>query len=441
MNRRRFLELSTSGVVAALIAQLPWKTTSAQENAKNEVSTDLATKFPPIPEFLHLDELHPNDEANLVNAVVVPRELLPRTNREKVKMSVDFSTTFNKDNPDRLRNNLWGYGESVKDAIRRGQEVWLVLDIPDTEDQVRLDDLARYFSAVAKEYSTMDVSGVYKTARFVVGNELNAYPKTRAESYIRWYAKVYTHAVLSMRKVSPNIRLFLYAEAYYDSGKTLDTSLALIKQEFSLLRTSDKLVDTRDEPITGLCFHYYDDKTGIRERASLYRQLSRSYGLPASIHLLELGKPELTRGNFSSLEHQHVIVRNLTEALALIKEGIIETVFWHTAESVDDTRGHALFIHEGSRFEPKPQLFTFLTLSKLLHHDVAWEMQEIPDGTSKITVSGLTSTSDRSVVTWTRLKNSDGKVLSESEPEIRIYPASKLSLRRSLVATFNGLSE
>lgn len=442
MNRREFIGLFASGALATLITQLSWKTSFAYEEAGDDVDTVPApTQFPIVPEFVKANELTPNADANLVNAVVVPESLLIRTNQEKVKMAVDFRSTFNKDNPDVLLNNLWGYGESVKDAIRRGQEVWLVLDIPDNVDQVSLEDLARYFSALAKEYSTIDAEGDRKTARFVIGNELNAYPKTRAESYLHWYAKVYVHAVLSMKKVSPNIQIFPYAEAYYDSGKTLDTSLALIKQEFSLLRPSDELVDTRDEPINGLCFHYYDDKTGIRERAMLYHQLAEKHGFPPFVNLLELGKPEKTQGIFTTLDHQVVIVRNLAEALALVNEGVINSVFWHTAENVVDPNDHALFLYENGNLIPKPQFYTFQTMGKLLHHDVSWNERPLSDRSSEVAVSGLTSVEDRVKITWIRTKNIEGQILSESSPEIKVYPASKLSINRLLRSSLRGILE
>ena len=422
MNRRRFLELSASSAVVAVLAQLSRKPAFSQAVSTQESSTNLTAQYPPIPEYIRLGELLPNDQANLVNAVVVPENLLPRTDREKVKMAVDFQSTFNKENPDVLRNDLWGYGESVKDAIRRGQEVWLVLDIPDSTGQVSLDDLTRYFIAVAKEYSSTQISGKSRPVKYVIGNELNAQLKTRSDDYIRWYAQVYASAGEAVLSVAPSAELFPYAESYYDSGDTLNKVLAFIKLQ----------------PISGLCFHYYDDKTGIRERAEIYRQLAEKHGLPPTVHLLELGKPEKTKANFSVFDHQSVIVRNFAEALALVEEGIIETVFWHTAERVGDPNSHALFSYNNlGGLEPKLQFWTFQTMSKLFHHDVTWKEQQLDEGSSKIIVSGVASSGDRSEVSWIRTKNSDRSVLSESSPELKVCPSSKLSLRRILRASLD----
>lgn len=422
MNRRRFLELSASGAVVAVLAQLSRKPAFGQATSTQESTTNLTRQFPPVPEFVRLDELLPNDEANLVNAIVVPENLLPRTDQEKVKVAVDFRSTFNPENPDVLLNDLWGYGESVKDAISRGQDVWLVMDIPDSPGQVSLDDLTRYFIAVAKEFSSTQISGKSRSVKHVIGNELNAQSKTRADDYIRWYAQVYASAGEAILSVAPSAELYPYAESYYDSGDTLNKVLAFIKLQ----------------PISGLCFHYYDDKTGIRERAEIYRQLAEKHGLPPTVHLLELGKPEKTKANFSVFDHQSVIVRNLVEALALVEEGIIETVFWHTAERVGDPNSHALLSYDTfGRLEPKPQFWTFQTMSKLFHHDVRWKELQLENGSTTITVTGVASSGDRSEVSWIRTRNSDGSVLSESPPELKVYPSSKLSLRRILRASLD----
>lgn len=438
MNRRRFLELSASAASVAILAQVSRNPAYGQAVSTQESSTDLAAQYPPIPEFIRLDELLPNDEANLVNAVVAPENLLPRTNREKVKMAVDFQRTFNKDNPDVLRNDLWGYGESVKDAIRRGQEVWLVLDIPDTVNQVSIEDLSRYFSAVFREYTLKDSVGVSRSARFVIGNELNAFQKTSSPDYLRWYAKLYVQAHLAQKMISNSIRLYPFSEAYYGSGEVLHEALSNILVEASLHRDESTIPFDYRSLIGGLCFHFYDDKAILKDRLKIYQSLAQQLGIQPSLHVLELGKPEVMKKSLSDQDHQHIIARNLLEALALAEEGIIETVFWHTAERVGDPNSHALFSYDTfGRLEPKPQFWTFQTMSKLFHHSVSWKEQHLENGTTRITVTGIASSGDRSEVSWIRTKNSDGSVLSESSPKLKVYPSSKLSLRRILRASLD----
>lgn len=381
--------------------------------------------FPPIPESIDLKTLTPNSNANLVNAVVVPENLLARTNREALRMSIDFQSTYNSSKPDNLRNNIWGYGESVKDAIRRGQVVWLILDIPDNTTQVSLPDLARYFTAVVKEYSLTTGTNAKQVAKFVVGNELNALPQTRVHDYLRWYAQVFLQAIQSMRQVMPTVMVYPFADAYYGSGETLDLALKFIFEASPSIR------------IPGLCFHYYDAKSGIRERSQIYSSLASQYGIPNQLHLLELGKSEAT---ISVDLHQEVIVRNLAETLALVNEGILQTMFWHTAERVGNPNGHALFLYDQTnRLVAQEQFFTFNKVRKLLHHSVSWEEQSLDAGYYRVRVTGLTSNEDRVLITWMRVKHANGQIVSDSKPELSIESSGKLNVQKILSELFMGL--
>lgn len=422
VERRRFFQLvGSAGVLAGLPVVFPdmfgarvATASEGQPGAGGEVAV-----YPRLPEVLNWQRLTPNSDINLVNAVVVPEVLMTRTNNERVKMAVDFTATYDVYNSSHLKSDLWEYGESVRDALKRGQEVSLVLDIPDNLG-FPVDRLGKYFRAVFQRFKC----GESQRANFYIGNELNAYPITRTDEYLKFYARVIVAAAVVKREVAPEAKLFPYPEAYYGNGMVLEKSLRFITEEIGKYNLANPLSGLRMvEVVAGLPFHYYDRLTGIRERASMYKAIAHKHGVPPVLRLMELGKPEGVAGEKMTVdEHQDVIVRNLAEAAVLVKEGVLECAFWHTAESVGDPGGHALFVHEGNRFTAKPQYETYSRMSKLLFSGAEWEERELGNFNSQVLVRSQTSLGEEVNTTWVRRFDPEGGLVAESRPEITIKP-------------------
>lgn len=423
MNRRQFLEIVGAGLAASF---LPTSITEASRIApatEDQLGKLESSRYPTVPEWLQLDLLEPNKAANLSNLVVVPERLYQRTNKEMVKMAVDFRQTFNPNNPSELQSDIWGYGESVRDALKRGQTAWLIFDLPD-DYLASIDDLSIYFAALARRFTITDSSGNLRSARFVIGNELNANSQTRTQKYLEWYATVYVAAAKQMRVATPELQLFPFGEAYYGNGSTLMAALDEIQAASGGHLSS---------LVSGLCFRFYDDLSKIAERSRIYAQVAREYSLdPEQLHLMELSKSEKTATDYSIHDHQQTIVRNLATALALKQMGTIQTCFWHTAENIADPNGHALFEHEGNYFAPKPQYFTFELVSKLLYK--IYHYAEVPNGSgqSLVEIKSKTSKGDDVTLTWFRFYNGSGKLIRETEPELTIARASDALSRRDI---------
>lgn len=423
MNRRRFLELAGG---AAVTAVFPYTRVVARSIPEEPFRGSATESHWTTPEWLHLDQLQPNLAANMVNMVVVPEELYARTNREQIKMAVDFRSTFNPSNPMELQNDLWGYGESVRDALKRDQIVWLVLDLPD-DYSVSLELLSLYFQALAQRFSVRDDHGELQTARFVIGNELNAFAHTSTDQYVQWYAQAYLTASTAMRQVHPDVKLFPASDAYYGSGEVLTRILKAIQG------AGDGAHDLR-AVVSGLGFHFYDNCSKLVERTSVYAQIARQFSLdPKQLHLLELSKSEGGVLGFTTFDHQQVIIRNLTTALALVRSGTLQTTMWHTAEQVGDPNGHALFMHDKDQFKPKPQYSTFELLSKLLYQITRFEEQQVAPSVFAVTCVAVTSEGDQVNISWRRFRNLAGELTYESEPTIVFGLSGKELHRRELL--------
>lgn len=416
MNRRQFLEIVGAGIATSFLPKSISEASRIAPVTEPQLGKSDSSQYPPLPEWLRLDLLEPNRAANLSNLVVVPERLYQRTNAEMVKMAVDFRQTFNPDNPSELQSDIWGYGGSVRDALKRGQTAWLILDLPD-DYSASIEDLSMYFAALARRFTITDSLGILRSARFVIGNELNGRSRTRTQQYLEWYAAVYVSAATQMRKVNPELQLFPFGEAYYGNGSTLMTALDEIQVAFGGHVSS---------LVSGLCFHFYDDQSKISERSEIYAQVAQKYSLdPAQLHLMELSKSEQSSPNHSVHDHQQTIIRNLATALALKQIGAIQTCFWHTAENIDDPNGHALFDHEGDRFEPKPQYFTFELVSKLLYK--IYHYAEVPQGSgqSLVEIKSKTSLGDDVTLSWLRFRDGLGTLTGESEPAVTISQVSQ----------------
>lgn len=430
MNRRRFLEfLGSMAAAAALpIGQAEAHSIPGETNQSSEAEFHWRK-----PEWLDLDRLQPNPAANMGNMVVVPERLYRRTNRETVKMAVDYRTTFNPINPAELLNDLWGYGQAVRDALQRGQTVWLVLDLPD-DYSVDLPSLAMYFEALACRFTVVADGGGERTARFVIGNELNARQQTSEATYLQWYAQAYLTAVRAIRQVHAEAELYPASDAYFGNGEVLVEMLRAIQ-------VADTEVLDLNAVVSGLGFHFYDNHSKLVERTAVYATIARAFSLdPNNLHLLELGKAESDTLGFSVFDHQQVIIRNLVTVLAFQQLGKIQTAIWHTAESVVDPHDHALFVHDGDRFEPKPQYATFELISKLLYRILRFEEHEHSTGIYQVTCEARTSNNDQVIVTWNRFRDSRGQIVGESEPIITVgLSGSKLSRRELFAKPWSSL--
>ena len=120
------------------------------------------------------------------------------------------------------------------------------------------------------------------TARFVIGNELNANSQTRTQKYLEWYATVYVAAAKQMSG-NPRTTTISFGEAYYGNGSTLMAALDEIQAASGGHLSS---------LVSRLCFRFMMIYQRSPNDLDLCK-VAREYSLdPEQLHLMELSKSE-----------------------------------------------------------------------------------------------------------------------------------------------------
>jgi len=334
-------------------------------------------------EQLLLPQLEPNPHVSIVGLSLVPESIFKHRPDESLLLPINFCATYQRNSPDHLNKDsksggdLWGYGQGIREALTRGQPVFLVLEFPgETDQDVTLEDWKEYVSTLAQRF---------RGANFILGNEVNIELHRRWKNNPDLFAKYYLAAAEKIRQLSPNSLVLMYGEAYFGHGETLRQILFYLCQK----PTRHPAV-----PIDGLCFHFYDDKVELLPaRVELYRQIGREFGLPTKFYLTELGIPEAKV--LTSEEHCRLLAQNLAVALALASEGELEYIFWQTAFSISNADPHSLTYFDKSSLKLKPAFVQFLLITKLLHHNVV-----LSESGGVYRVTGETSNHQKAIISW-----------------------------------------
>lgn len=366
------------------------------------------------PERLNLAGLEPNRDISLTNLSIIPQTLYSHSGREILSFPVNFANMYDRKTHDHVNHNpdpkkggnLWGYGEGLKEAIKRKQKVFLVLEFPGmTDTDINLEEWEKYVAAVALEYPS---------PYFILGNEINTQDQGHFRDNPLLFAKYHAIAALKIRQVLPDTKILMYGEAYNENGETLKRILEAIGQHSASLNIlPNSLID-------GLTFHYYDRARFLPERTSLYRKIAREYGLPSDLYLTELGKPE--KEKLDADQHQNIVAQNVSIACSLVSKGLVDCALWHTAYANIDPHRHSLssYDREG-RLLKKPAFDTFWMISKLLYSDISSEYPA--DGITL--VRGKTSEDDIVEVIW------NNTPFSEKKPKDPYYFGIKLPTTNS----------
>lgn len=95
---------------------------------------ELRPSLYPSPEYLKT--LVPNPKAGLVNCPMLPDSIYYHNPQEPFLVNINFNKMYSLQAPDRPNINpaqfgdLEGYGQGIREAIKRGVAVYLVLDFP-----------------------------------------------------------------------------------------------------------------------------------------------------------------------------------------------------------------------------------------------------------------------------------------------------------------------
>jgi hypothetical protein len=235
----------------------------------------------------------------------------------------DNLSRLNLGNPDNPKS-LYQYWQGVKEAIGRGQKVFIAVDLPgETDTDITVADWQEYMTAVSKEFNG---------AHFIIGNEVNI--SKRWKTQLDDYADFYLTSAQAIRKHGPESKILVYGEAYDGDGTILRE--ALKKISLRVYKDGGELKDVID----GLSFHFYDTAGKLEKRVELYQQIANDYKINPKLYLTELGKLESAR--LTENQRADLITQNLACALALAEQGKLDTAIWHTAYAIDDPGNHGL---------------------------------------------------------------------------------------------------
>lgn len=197
----------------------------------------------------------------------------------------------------------------IKEAIARNQPAYLVLDLPFPKDSNSAQQYASWPEKIQK------LAGFFKgkSTVFIIGNELNIENSVwggKLEKYLQLYLQAYQ----TIKKVSPESRVFPWQEAYNQNGETLKIFLKMLFQ--------------KGGTIDGLAVNIYDISSKIQPRVEMYQQLLNTYGLAKTpIVISELSMPE--KPNYYHFEEKSsFVVQHLVTAAYLQQQGLIERAAW-----------------------------------------------------------------------------------------------------------------
>lgn len=345
--------------------------------------------------------LVPHPQAGLTNLSEVPHTLFRQANTEPLLYPINFDSMFvpgsDHVNRSKKNGNLYGYGDGIKESIRRGQEVFLVLEFPGESDPIPTEDWATYVRGLAGEYSG---------AHFVLGNEINMDSNRKWRDQPDQFALFYLVASEAIGTHSPSSRVYMYGEAYNENGETLKVILGAMRNVSSQVNIPQR--------IDGLTFHYYDVAAKLSKRVQMYQDMMRANGIPPVLHLTELGKLEGAR--LTESEHSDVVTQNLATALSIHEKGDIQQVFWHTAHA-GDPNGHSLMYYDAEgMLRLKSSFNQFWTVSKLLHHGIRNVSTD-----AETVITGSTSNGEEVEIRWNSNPRSENPAV-EGVPSIKIQP-------------------
>lgn len=252
-----------------------------------------------------------------------------------------------------------GYALGLKEAIRRGQKVVLVVEIPYKPDEYDSQSWTQGMEKIA-EY--------FQGARtFIIGNEINT-PYSPWRNSLDQYQELYLVAYEKIKTTSPQSLVFPWQEAYYGKGEALQEFLS--KEEVK-------------GKIDGLAFNFYNTSEKIEERVSLYQQIFNQYGLSRlPVVISELGKP--IDAYLTQDQQARLVIQNLATAAYLEKQGKIELSAWYCAYAGPNNE-NALSFSTLKEFKSKPGLFAFLLCQRLLVGEI--DLVKNPSGLVEIAVS------------------------------------------------------
>ncbi len=255
--------------------------------------------------------------------------------------------------------DIYGYASGLKEAIKRGQKVVLVVEIPYKPDEYDSQSWTQGMEKIA-EY--------FQGARtFIIGNEINT-PYSPWRNSLDQYKELYLVAYEKIKTTSSQSLVFPWQEAYYGKGEALQEFLS--KEEMK-------------GKIDGLAFNLYDTSEKIEERVSLYQQILNQYGLSRlPVVISELGKP--IGAHLTQDQQARLVIQNLATAAYLEKQGKIELSAWYCAYAGPNNE-NALSFSTLKEFKSKPGLFAFLLCQRLLVGEI--DLVKKPLGLVEVNVS------------------------------------------------------
>lgn len=356
--------------------------------AAGEALGPLAGDVTPSSEYLKMCPF--NAHAGMVNLSALPDCLYHHAKDEILAMNINWGTMFDRNSPDLVshgskRGDLWQYGPGIKEALARGQNVFLVLDFPwDMEtNSTSLEEWTRYVTTLAKEY---------KRALFVMDNELDAPEKKYWRDRPWQYASYYLAAAKVLRS-NPFNSIIFPAESYRGDGTITRKMLAAISEQVykePALQTS-RLID-------GLAVHSFVRASSIRERIRLFQGISVPVKHTLQLHIRELGK---TEGAILSPEEQEwAVVQGMATALSLVPRDVFSAI-WHAAfvPTAADPAKHSLtYVDAKGNLQKYPALDAFWQICRLLYSVSSYEEK---NGITIVT--GKTSMGNETTIAWNNL--------------------------------------
>jgi|GEM_PF-4900778 len=354
------------------------------------VSLDLALKslVPPletavVPSKEYLSTLEPNENISLSGLFMIPESLFKHTRREMVSTAVNFGKMYKRDTNESMDHvnrygkdgDIYGYGGGIREAIKRGQKVFLVIEFPGmTDTDVTVDDWKLYVSGLSLDYMNCPY--------FILGNEINFDGQKHWKDNPSRFVDYYIAAYESIKKISPKSKVLMYGDAYFGKGEILTKVLTEIKKRFL-----DRM------PVDGLTFHFYDRISLLRKRIEdPYLKLGQEFNIP-DLYLTELGKLETL--DLSPEETRSAVIQGTSTALSLIPQNI-KDAFWYTAYAVSPHNHSLSYYDEKGELKLSSAFDSFWEISKLLHHGIETDF----DYQGISTIKGRSSNNDTTVVMW-----------------------------------------
>lgn len=316
----------------------------------------------------------------MTNTVYIPEDLVLSNPEHTIQSAINFGAMYDPTKPgnvnlDPLRGgDLWGAGNNVRSAIRKGRKAYLILETPSKESRVSPDDWGLYVASLADRF---------QGANFVIGNEVNIDPDWKDDP--TGFVEYLLTAMEAIKRESPRSMCILEGDAYFGNFEFLENLISVTRR-----LASEKVVPF-DKLIAGVAMHYYDRHNKLPDRVARLAELLKKLGLPPHIFLTEFGKPE-NLFPISQTEQANILFYNMLVAMALVQAGKVPYVSWFNAYMPEDPRGHNLVLRVfPDQFVPTLGFRLFWNMGELFSGEI-WLGQ---DARGRYVVGGVTKSGRR----------------------------------------------